>query len=54
MTDSDERPIRVLLFGDQFAVLDNAEAMFSASGPNAVATGLHDRQRPNIHSFIRR
>jgi hypothetical protein len=37
--DFDERPLRVILFGSQFAALDDAEAMgFSASGPNCVQT----------------
>ena len=35
----DERPLRVILFGSQFAALDDAEAMgFSASGPHCVRT----------------
>jgi hypothetical protein len=38
-TASDERPLRVILFGGQFAALDDAEAMgLSASGPNCVQT----------------
>ena len=35
----DERPLRVILFGSQFAALDDAAAMgFSASGPHCVRT----------------
>jgi hypothetical protein len=33
--DLDERPLRVILFGSQFAAVDDAEAMgLSASGPS--------------------
>jgi hypothetical protein len=36
---SDERPLRVILFGSQFVALDDAEAMgLSASGPNCIRT----------------
>jgi hypothetical protein len=37
--DFNERPLRVILFGSQFAALDDAEAMgFSASGPRCLQT----------------
>jgi hypothetical protein len=37
--NDDERPIRVILFGGQFAACDDAEALgISASGPNCVKT----------------
>jgi hypothetical protein len=39
MTDPDERAIRIMMYGDQFAACDDADAVgFSASGTNALAT----------------
>jgi len=48
----DERPLRVILFGSQFAALDDAAAMgFSASGPHCVRTMAlrlsEPKHRPN-------
>lgn len=53
---SDERPIRVILFGNQFAACDDAEALgISASGPNCTQTlaqcllnAGYDGQRPLV------
>jgi hypothetical protein len=37
--DEETRPLRIILFGSQFAAVDDSEAMgFSASGPSCLAT----------------
>jgi len=54
--DVDHRPLRVILFGSQFAAVDDPEAMgLSASGHNAVQTlasrllhAGYDPERPLI------
>jgi hypothetical protein len=42
----DDRPLRVILYGRQFAMLDDpAFACFTASGPNCLQTGRAPRGR---------